>query len=356
MVDSVVREHSTASVVAPSQNGGGMPEARIYTRFGDAGDTMLLGRVRVRKDSPRVNLYGTIDEATSALGLARASTTGDDICRDILDIQGELIQVMTELATGPRVVAPLLPIDAGKVKRLESRIDAYEGIRIATGLFVRPGGSLASASLDLGRTIVRRAERLLVTLSETEKVNPLLLQYLNRLSDLLYVMARVDEQREIRRVVMSTLQTSKESARTMLPVQRRLDLQTCNALMDAGVDAAVAVGVPMVLAVADGSGNLIELRRMDGALEVSVSLAPSKAYTAAAVRMPTAELAVLAQPGAPLFGIEANMPRVTTVGGGLPLVLDGVTVGAVGVSGGSVEQDVTVARAMVAEFARRTAA
>jgi cob(I)alamin adenosyltransferase len=106
----------------------------------------------------------------------------------------------------------------------------------------------------------------------------------------------------------------------------------------------------MVLAVVNESGNTIELRRMDDALEVSVELAPHKAYSAATVRMPTHELAELSQPGQPLFGIDVNIPRLTLVGGGLPLKANGKLVGAVGVSGGSVEQDIDVAQAMVAVF------
>jgi ATP:cob(I)alamin adenosyltransferase len=329
----------------------GKCDGHIYTRFGDAGDTTLLGRITVHKDHPRVNVYGTFDEATSALGLARASTRNDDICRDIMEIQGELIDVMTELASPPRVAAPLLPIDAGKVERLEHRIDAYENERIVSGIFVRPGGSLAGAALDLARTVVRRAERLVVTLSATEDINPVLMQYINRLSDLLYVMARVDEEREIRRVVMSALEANEPKIRLDLPTSQVLNLETSNTMIAAGIRRAKAIGVPMVLSVVNVSGDLIALQRMDGALEVSVTLAPHKAYTAASLRMPTAELALLAQPGAPLYGIDTNMPQLTLVGGGLPLVAGGATLGAVGVSGGSVEQDVDVARAMLAAVA-----
>ena len=171
----------------------------------------------------------------------------------------------------------------------------------------------------------------------------LLLKYLNRLSDLLYVMARIDEQREIRRLVVNTLQTTQAMA---VPVQE-LSLASCDALVEAGMRKAREVGVPMVLAIVDAAGNLLEQRRMDDALVVSISLAPRKAYTSAALRMPSARLAELAQPGGPLYGIDVNTPNLTLVGGGLPLIVKGKTVGAVGVSGGSVEQDVAVAEAMV---------
>lgn len=149
---------------------------------------------------------------------------------------------------------------------------------------------------------------------------------------------------------MSTLQSSAEQPQKVGNTKVVLSLATCDRLIEAGIRRAQQIGVPMVLAVVDESGNLVAFRRMDGALVVSITLAPHKASTAATVRLPTEELASLAQPGAPLYGIDVNIPNLTLVGGGLPLVADGVTIGGVGVSGGSVEQDVDVAQAMVAAF------
>lgn len=329
---------------------------KIYTRGGDTGETSLLTGGRVPKDDPRVNVYGTLDEATSALGMARAATGSDEICADIIELQGELINIMAEAAARPssrpsKVEVPQATPE--QVTRLERKIDHYVSQRVETGRFVRPGVSLAAGALDLARATVRRAERLLVALDRTESVNPILIQYINRLSDLLYVMARIDEQREIERIIMNSikavnngvLREGKEVHRTM-----SLTLSVCDRIVEAGIKRAEAIGVPMVLAVVNESGNTIELRRMDDALEVSVELAPHKAYSAATVRMPTHELAELSQPGQPLFGIDVNIPRLTLVGGGLPLKANGKLVGAVGVSGGSVEQDIDVAQAMVAAF------
>jgi len=129
-----------------------------------------------------------------------------------------------------------------------------------------------------------------------------------------------------------------------------LTLADCDRMIAAGIRCAEQIGVPMVLSVVDAGGNLLESRRMDNALIVSISLATYKAYTAAAVRLPTSELAAVAQPGQPLFGIEANLPQVTLVGGGIPVKQDGKVAGAVGVSGGSVEQDITVATAMLEAY------
>jgi uncharacterized protein GlcG (DUF336 family) len=244
-------------------------------------------------------------------------------------------------------------VQPAQVARLERCIDRYEAERIPSNQFVRPGGSPAAAAIDMARTFVRRAERRLTSLAREEELNEELLSYFNRLSDLLYVMARVDEQRELEQTVRRQLQAALVEAapagpQRMEAMTMALSLADCDRMVQAGIQRAEALGVPMVLAVVDAGGHLIELRRMDGALLVSVTLAPNKAHTAAAVRMPTAELGRLAQPGAPLYGIDANLPNLTLVGGGLPLSLRGTVVGAVGVSGGSVDQDSEVAAAMAA--------
>lgn len=321
----------------------------IYTRGGDKGQTSLLGGARVPKDSLRIEVYGTLDEATSAMGLARATTRHDDLCREIIQLQGELIGVMAELAAPAEGAPASVPrVQPAQVAALERCIDRHEAERIPSNQFVRPGGSPAAAALDLARTFVRRAERRLVSLAREEAVNEELVRYLNRLSDLLYVMARVDEQREIERAVRRQLGAGEGPPARPGGAGEALTLADCDRMVEAGARRAAAIGVPMVLAVVDAAGQLIEARRMDGALVVSVALAPSKAHTAAVVRMPTHELARLARPDGPLFGIEAGQPGLTLVGGGLPLRVGGAVVGAVGVSGGSVEQDIEVAEAMVA--------
>jgi uncharacterized protein GlcG (DUF336 family) len=268
---------------------------------------------------------------------------------------------MAELATQPAEIGQqqkvnVVGVQPAQIEQLEQMIDAYEAERIATGQFVRPGGSLASAALDLARSVVRRAERRLISLGREEAINPHLLKYLNRLSDLFYVMARIDEQREIEQVIRDSLETAAGSeAKSYYSFEggngkMALTLADCDRMIEAGIARALEVGTPMVLAVVDESGNVIETRRMDGALAISIELAPHKAFTAATIRMPTQELAQLAQPGAPLYGIDVNMPKLTVVGGGLPLQKEGAVIGAVGVSGGSVEQDVDVAEAMLAAF------
>lgn len=128
----------------------------------------------------------------------------------------------------------------------------------------------------------------------------------------------------------------------------QMTLSLALALIAAAREKAQEIGVPMVIAVVDAGGNLVAQQRMDNALLVSISLSLNKAYTAVALKMPTHELALLAQPEQPLFGIHnADGGRIVVFGGGMPLKADGAIIGGVGVSGGSVEEDMECAAAAV---------
>jgi len=169
---------------------------RIYTKTGDDGTTGLLYGGRVAKDDPRTEAYGTCDEAVAALGLARASTT---ILNDvILRLQRELFVVGAELATDPAkrdsLKDGITRVTSSMVAALEALIDEYASNTSMPKEFVIPGEHLAAAALDLARAIVRRAERLAVGLQRGETAaNPETIRYLNRLSDLLFVLARHEE-------------------------------------------------------------------------------------------------------------------------------------------------------------------
>ena len=166
--------------------------AKIYTRRGDDGSTGLFGGPRVRKDDLRVAAYGDVDELNSALGVAREELPDDDI-RSFLDaLQSELFTLGAELATPDASSAPkAVPrITDAHVLRLEQEIDRLTGELPEMKSFILPGGSRAGAALHLCRTICRRGERKVVSLAESSPVSAQALAYLNRLSDLLFVMAR----------------------------------------------------------------------------------------------------------------------------------------------------------------------
>lgn len=168
---------------------------KIYTRTGDKGDTALGNGDRVAKNSARVTAYGTVDETNATLGLARQHASGDmdaalaRIQNDLFDLGADLCRPDMD-QDAQAEYPPLRMIDA-QVARLESEIDAMNAGLTPLRSFILPGGSALSAYLHLGRTVSRRAERLAVELALIEPVNPAAVKYLNRLSDWLFVAARV---------------------------------------------------------------------------------------------------------------------------------------------------------------------
>ncbi len=162
---------------------------KIYTRTGDDGTTGLFGGPRVRKDSLRVEAYGDVDELNSALGVAREELKADDLRALVDALQSELFTVGAELAT-PDTSRNVPRVALAQVERMEREIDRLEAELPEMHNFILPGGSRAGAALHLCRTICRRAERKVVQLAAQEPVTAETLAYLNRLSDLLFVMAR----------------------------------------------------------------------------------------------------------------------------------------------------------------------
>lgn len=165
---------------------------KIYTRRGDDGSTGLFGGPRVRKDDLRVAAYGDVDELNSALGVAREELPEGDLRSFVDALQSELFTLGAELATPDADKAPkeVPRIGAAHVQRLEQEIDRLTAQLPEMKSFILPGGSRAGAALHLCRTVCRRAERKVVSLADGAPVSAQALAYLNRLSDLLFVMAR----------------------------------------------------------------------------------------------------------------------------------------------------------------------
>lgn len=170
---------------------------RIYTRGGDAGETSLGSGDRVAKHDLRVTAYGTVDETNAALGLARLHTKEDLVIDDMLArIQNDLFDLGADLCTpegdarAARKSEGALRIVPEQVDRLEQEIDGLNDHMAPLASFILPGGTAAAAHLHMARTIARRAERLMTELASRENVNPSALQYINRLSDHLFVLGR----------------------------------------------------------------------------------------------------------------------------------------------------------------------
>mgnify|MGYP006291605675 CR=1 FL=1 len=167
---------------------------KIYTKSGDKGKTSLFDNTRIEKDSIRVESYGTIDELNSSLGFARNFIEDDEIEKVILKIQRALFNVAGELATVNREEFPE-KIEKEEVKELEDIIDNYlaKMNEEEKSKFIIPGSSKGSAALHMARTICRRAERRITTLAGEEDISPVLQKYVNRLSDVIYTLARYSE-------------------------------------------------------------------------------------------------------------------------------------------------------------------
>jgi cob(I)alamin adenosyltransferase len=169
---------------------------KVYTRTGDDGTTALFGGGRVAKSHPRIAAYGTVDEANAALGMARAALDGlpDAAARRadslLARLQEELFVLGGDLASPGEVSYPVPRIEPRHVEALEAEIDALTQDLPPLKHFVLPGGTAAAAALHLGRTVARRAERLVVETAALEEVSHAALHYLNRLSDLLFTLAR----------------------------------------------------------------------------------------------------------------------------------------------------------------------
>jgi cob(I)alamin adenosyltransferase len=161
-----------------------------FTRNGDDGTTGLLGDERVPKNHLRPTTYGTLDEASAALGLARALSPSGETREIIMEVQRDLYKIMAEVAATPEEASRFRSIDADRITWLESQIEVIgEQVEMPTG-FVLPGDSKGGAAIDLARTIVRRGERLIVQLEHEQGLdNPHLLPYLNRLSSLCFILA-----------------------------------------------------------------------------------------------------------------------------------------------------------------------
>ena len=168
---------------------------KIYTRGGDTGETSLFGGERVRKDAPRVAAYGEVDELNSVVGLARAAVTQADLRTKLETIQSSLFDLGGELATPGARSKPGPRVGDKDVTELEQWIDQLETELEPLRNFILPGGAPAAALLHLGRTVCRRAERAVISLAEDEDIDSLLIRYLNRLSDFLFVLARVVNRR-----------------------------------------------------------------------------------------------------------------------------------------------------------------
>jgi cob(I)alamin adenosyltransferase len=166
---------------------------KIYTRTGDHGQTSLFGGARVAKNDVRIEAYGTVDELSSYIGVARTLPVPSDVDASLNQVQVDLFEVGAHLASPGTSRFP--GVDAARIEELERAIDAMERELTPLTTFILPGGSSSAAHLHVARTVCRRAERLVVALEDESPATVSTIAYLNRLSDYLFVAARFSNQR-----------------------------------------------------------------------------------------------------------------------------------------------------------------
>ena len=324
----------------------------IYTKTGDKGTTGLYGGSRVDKDSLNVDVYGTIDEAISALGVAYAQTESPDIREYINHIQKRMFQAGAEFASDAKGMEMLKDkIGEADIRYLEDIVDKSTEVNGLMREFVVPGVNPSSAALHLARTIVRRAERKITTLAREIPVRDDLKKFINRLSDACFAMARLEETRAQEKEIEELKETVRRVAKELLggtgnkgECKMDMSLKSLKKMAEFVEEKANEIGVPMVFSAVDEGGNLVYYQRMEGSLLVSIKVSQDKAYTACALKCPTSDLADLTKPGDSLWSLDSSGDgRIICFGGGYPIKVDGKVIGAIGISGGTAEEDMAVA-------------
>lgn len=334
----------------------------IYTANGDKGTTNLVHTKNVSKSDDRIQLVGTIDELSSHLGLIKTMMSEVDDIRFIENIQRTLNAVCSGVAD------PFnreFRTEDDRTGQLEEEISRLEGLfHCPEEENILPGSSRLSAELDIARAVTRRAERDLAAVSVKFGADNGAKKYMNRLSDYLYVMARymetteqpVQKKEEITPfggkeaepvAAVQTPMTDEAVIQEVLKrmgIQGRITLDGAKRLIDKIEQEAKRRGKNAVIAVCGPDGTPIAVHVMDGAFLVSFDVATKKAYTAVAVRMSTKELAVLAQPGGTFFGVDKmDNGKIVIFGGGVPLKVGDTIIGGLGISGGTGEEDHSLA-------------
>lgn len=321
--------------------------SNLYTKNGDNGFANTITRRMIPKNSPIFSLLGTLDELNAALGVARSKMPPEpgEIVRSI---QQDVISFSTELAGGERFATK------EKVSAMEKSIDLImESVPEITA-FITPGDSPAGAALDLARTIARRAERELVASKLTGGVTREAMMWGNRLSDLLYALARMMDAKAAGIPAAVPVSAAPQAVASVPAPAGEEFLDLALWLCRQVLNKAKEWNLPVVTAVCDAGANPVVLLRADGAYIASVDIAQNKAFTSCSLKMSTEQLGTLSQPNGPLYGIQnTNGGRIVIFGGGIPLFENGRLLGGFGVSGGSAEQDTSLAHYAQEQFERR---
>lgn len=304
-----------------------MSNSSLYTGYGDKGYTSLLKNKHVPKTDAIIEVIGTIDEYSAFLGLSRAQCADDELCQDIKKVQKKLVSIMGELAGGE------ISVTEECVKAVEALCDKYCPKEFSG--FTLSGETIVSSQLDIARTVIRRAERVASKLLTLNKIRPLTYVYLNRLSDMTYAMSQYAS-KDNKKALSKIGAVNSEITELTLGLAKEISL--------AVEKKAEEMGKNVVIAVLDAGANLMLLHSMQDSYIASRQIAQDKAYTAVALKMPT-HIALNESRGGALDGLSAtDSNHIMLLGGGEPLIINGKVVGAVGVSGGTADEDIFFAQ------------
>lgn len=345
----------------------------IYTKNGDKGTTSLVHTKNISKSDDRINLVGTIDELTSNLGLIKtllrecpAEEYQAQAVQMLEEVQEKLILVMAGVADPYKKD---YRIDQTLTEKLEAQIDRLEAEFDRPKEFILPGKTKLSAQIDIARTVARRAERALAQVSVKFGADNGAKGLMNRLADYLYVLARyVDANaqaegvshtvqqetkgKEMREMEMQVSEAVIQAVLNRIGMQGKITLDQAKRLIEVIEEEAKRRNMQAVIAVCGPDGNPIAVHVMDGAFLVSFDVAVKKAYTSVAVKMSTMELNALAQPGGTFYGLDKmEGGNIIIFGGGIPIKVGENIIGGLGVSGGTGEQDHSLAKYGISKLA-----
>ncbi len=346
-----------------------------YTKSGDAGITSLVHAKNVVKSDARVNALGALEELSSHIGLVKNLIREEETIQFLDNIGQILVTIMSGISDS---LHNKYKVKEDDVHQLEQEIDVLETLFECPAEWILSGKNSVSAQIDVARAVARRAERELSQVSVKFGSDVGAKQYLNRLSDYLYMLARYYDAKlsGTGKISVSTVGLNKMNRETMnreiqkeeLIVDRqitnsvnlteesliqqvllrmgcgRMTLESSKKLIEKIEEEAQRRGKQAVIAVCGPDGNPIAVHVMDGAFLVSFDVAVKKAYTSVAVKMSTMELSKLAQPGQTFYGVDKMAEgKIVIFGGGVPLIYNGTIIGGLGISGGTGEEDHSLA-------------
>lgn len=368
----------------------------VYTGYGDKGMTDLSHTKNVSKSDDRICLMGSVEELVSHIGLVRALIGDGDVVR-MLEKITETLKKITDGVSDP--YNREFKVSEDRTELLEEEIGRMKEIFSGKRLPILPGDSRVAAEIDVTRAVARRAERELALVSVKFGSDTGAKKYMNRLSDYFYVLARyvyvakIGEKKEVAGTVESNAnvaagtaepQTEQIQQNTLMQaqntqknvsavttaggntamaqndsmaantamiqevlkrmgIQGRITLDSAKRLIEKIEQEALRRNKPSVIAVCSPDGNPVAVHVMDGSFLVSFDMAVKKAYTSVAVKMSTMELSRLTQPGQTFYGLGKMSDNIVIFGGGVPLKVGDTIIGGLGISGGTGEEDNSLA-------------